>query len=64
MRPRGGPGGRWVAPLQGYVPKELLNGADLSWLIGGVVAGVAYLAGMRGRATAPTKEMMSSAAGS
>lgn len=53
-----------VAALQGYVSKELLNGADLSWLVGGGVAAAAYLIGMRGRATAPTKEMMASAAGS
>jgi NCS1 nucleoside transporter family len=53
-----------VAPLQGFVSKELLNGADLSWLVGGVVAGAAYLIGMRGRAVVPSREMMTPAAGS
>ena len=36
-----------VAPLQGFVSKNLLNGADLSWLVGIVVAGGVYLVGMR-----------------
>ena len=31
----------------------LLSGADLSWLVGLMVAGGAYLAGMRGRAAVP-----------
>jgi len=39
-----------VTPLQGLVSKHLLSGADLSWLVGLVVAGGVYLAGMRGRA--------------
>lgn len=47
-----------VTPLQGYVSKELLNGADLSWLVGIVVAGGVYLLGMRGRATARTPAMV------
>ena len=36
-----------VTPLQGFVSKNLLNGADLSWLVGIVVAGGVYLVGMR-----------------
>jgi NCS1 nucleoside transporter family len=47
-----------VTPLQGFVSKELLNGADLSWLVGIVVAGGVYLFGMRGRATAPVRGMV------
>jgi NCS1 nucleoside transporter family len=47
-----------VTPLQGFVSKELLNGADLSWLVGIVVAGGVYLFGMRGRATAPARGMV------
>jgi purine-cytosine permease-like protein len=46
-----------VTPLQGFVSKNLLNGADLSWLVGIVVAGGVYLVGMRGRAAAPAQEM-------
>ncbi|HEV8421439.1 MAG TPA: cytosine permease [Actinomycetota bacterium] len=42
-----------VTPLQGYVSKHFLSGADLSWLVGLVVAGAVYLLGMRGRAPAP-----------
>ncbi len=42
-----------VTPLQGLVSKHLLSGADLSWLVGLMVAGGAYLAGMRGRAAVP-----------
>jgi len=47
-----------VTPLQGFVSKELLNGADLSWLVGIVVAGGVYLFGMRGRAAAPARGMV------
>jgi NCS1 nucleoside transporter family len=47
-----------VTPLQGFVSKELLNGADLSWLVGIVVAGGLYLLGMRGRATVPARGMV------
>jgi hypothetical protein len=46
-----------VTPLQGFVSKNLLDGADLSWLVGLVVAGAVYLVGMRGRAPAPAQEM-------
>src|SRR5919112_727040 len=45
-----------VTPLQGFVSKNLLSGADLSWLVGLVVAGGIYLVGMRGRALAPAPE--------
>jgi NCS1 nucleoside transporter family len=45
-----------VTPLQGFVSKNLLSGADLSWLVGMVVAGGVYLVGMRGRALAPAPE--------
>jgi len=47
-----------VTPLQGFVSKELLNGADLSWLVGIVVAGGVYLFGMRGRATVTARGMV------
>jgi cytosine/uracil/thiamine/allantoin permease len=46
-----------VTPLQGFVSKNLLSGADLSWLVGMVVAGGGYLVGMRGRAVVPAQEM-------
>jgi cytosine/uracil/thiamine/allantoin permease len=46
-----------VPALQGFVSKNLLEGADLSWLVGIVVAGGVYLVGMRGRAPAPAQEM-------
>jgi NCS1 nucleoside transporter family len=42
-----------VTPLQGLVSKHLLKGADLSWLVGMVVAGGIYIAGMRNKATNP-----------
>jgi NCS1 nucleoside transporter family len=45
-----------VTPLQGYISKHLLKGADLSWLVGMVVAGGVYLFGMRGRMTAPAQD--------
>jgi NCS1 nucleoside transporter family len=41
-----------VTPLQGFISKGPLNGADLSWLVGIVVAGGIYLVGMRGRSAA------------
>ncbi len=50
-----------VWELQGYVSKHLMNGADLSWLVGLVVAGGIYLVGMRNRATAPAAQPMASA---
>ena len=43
-----------VTPLQGYISKHFLEGADLSWLVGMVVAGGVYLIGMRGRAAQGT----------
>ncbi|HKY75140.1 MAG TPA: cytosine permease, partial [Acidimicrobiia bacterium] len=46
-----------VPALQGFVSENLLEGADLSWLVGIVVAGGVYLVGMRGRAPAPAQEM-------
>jgi len=49
-----------VTPLQGYISKNLLNGADLSWLVGLVVAGGIYLVGMRGRVRAPAGELIAS----
>jgi NCS1 nucleoside transporter family len=45
-----------VGPLQGYVSKHFLKGADLSWLVGMVVAGAVYLGGMRGRSTVPAAD--------
>ncbi len=45
-----------VSPLQGYVSKHFLKGADLSWLVGMVVAGAVYLGGMRSRVAAPAPE--------
>jgi purine-cytosine permease-like protein len=46
-----------VTPLQGLISKNLLDGADLSWLVGIVVAGGVYLVGMRGRVTAPAQDL-------
>lgn len=46
-----------VGPLQGTISTHLLNGADLSWLVGIVVAGGVYLIGMRGKAPAPAPEL-------
>jgi NCS1 nucleoside transporter family len=46
-----------VTPLQGLISKHLLNGADLSWLVGLVVAAVVYLVGMQGKVRAPAEEM-------
>jgi NCS1 nucleoside transporter family len=47
-----------VTPLQGLISKHLLNGADLSWLVGLVVAGGIYLIGMQGKVRAPAREEM------
>lgn len=47
-----------VTPLQGYISKNFLSGADLSWLVGMVVAGGIYLVGMRGKMAARTGEVM------
>ena len=51
-----------VSPLQGVVAKGPLNGADLSWLVGLVVAGGIYLIGMQWKVSARTPEMMAPAA--
>jgi NCS1 nucleoside transporter family len=56
-----------VGPLQGYVSKHFLKGADLSWLVGMVVAGAVYLAGMRRRVAvgpAPERPVAAVAGGS
>jgi purine-cytosine permease-like protein len=45
-----------VTPLQGYVSKHFLKGADLSWLVGMAVAAGIYLVGMRGRMAAPAPD--------
>jgi purine-cytosine permease-like protein len=45
-----------VAPLQGLISKHFLEGADLSWLVGMLVAGGIYVAGMRNRATTGAPE--------
>jgi NCS1 nucleoside transporter family len=50
-----------VGPLQGYVSKHFLSGADLSWLVGIVVAGGVYLIGMRGRMRAAVPEVVTAA---
>jgi hypothetical protein len=42
-----------VGPLQGTISTHLLNGADLSWLVGIVVAAGIYLIGMRGKVRVP-----------
>lgn len=42
-----------VPALQGPISTKLLAGADLSWLVGIVVAGVVYLALNRGPVRAP-----------
>ena len=52
-----------VAPLQGLISKNLLEGADLSWLVGMVVAGAIYLIGMQGRVRAQAGAMTPSTAG-
>ncbi len=52
-----------VTPLQGLISKNLLSGADLSWLVGLVVAGAVYLIGMQGKVRAQAAEMMAPAMG-
>jgi cytosine/uracil/thiamine/allantoin permease len=58
-----GLGGGWlfefglVGPLQGYVSTHFLQGADLSWLVGIVVAAGVYLIGMRGKVRVPAPEL-------
>jgi NCS1 nucleoside transporter family len=47
-----------VTPLQGWIAKGPLNGADLSWLVGMVVAGGIYLVGMQGKVSARTPQAM------
>ena len=47
-----------VPPLQGPISTGLLGGADLSWLIGIVVAGAVYLA-FGGRPAVPAKKLFS-----
>lgn len=51
-----------VGPLQGYISRHFLQGADVSWLVGMVVAGGVYLIGMRGRAAASALEVAPAAA--
>jgi NCS1 nucleoside transporter family len=46
-----------VGPLQGTISTHLLDGADLSWLVGIVVAAATYMIGMRGKAPVPTPEL-------
>jgi NCS1 nucleoside transporter family len=52
-----------VTPLQGLISKHLLEGADLSWLVGMVVAGGIYVVGMRGRATTTVPDRVAAVAG-
>lgn len=52
-----------VTPLQGPISKNLLSGADLSWLVGVMVAGAVYLIGMQGKVRAQAAEMMAPAMG-
>ncbi len=47
-----------VTPLQGFIAKGPLNGADLSWFVGMIVAGGIYYTGMRGRAAQPAGSPM------
>jgi len=51
-----------VGPLQGYISRHFLQGADISWLVGIVVAGGVYLIGMRGKAAAWALEVTTAAA--
>ena len=46
--------------LQGPISTKLLGGADLSWLVGIVVAGAAYLVLGRRVAPAPVPQPMGS----
>ena len=50
-----------VPALQGSISTELLSGADLSWLVGIVVAGGVYLAVGRRVAPAPVPQLMGGA---
>jgi len=52
-----------VGPLQGYISTHFLQGADLSWLVGIVVAAGVYLIGMRGRARVAASEQLAPVAG-
>ncbi len=45
-----------VPALQGPIPTKLLSGADLSWLVGIIVAGGVYLAVGRRVAPAPVPQ--------
>lgn len=47
-----------VGPLQGYFSSHFLQGADLSWLVGIVVAAGVYLVGMRGKVREPGAEKL------
>ena len=51
-----------VPQLQGYASVHWLNGADLSWLVGMLVAGGSYLIGMRGRSAVAVAEPSPAAA--
>jgi hypothetical protein len=50
-----------VPALQGPISTKLLSGADLSWLVGIVVAGGVYLAVGRRGAPAPVPQPLGSA---
>jgi purine-cytosine permease-like protein len=52
-----------VGPLQGYISRHFLSGGDLSWLVGIVVAGGIYTAGMWGRVRVPRAPKLAPAAG-
>jgi NCS1 nucleoside transporter family len=52
-----------VGPLQGYISRHFLSGADLSWLVGIVVAAGVYLIGMRGKVRVAGAEELAPAAG-
>lgn len=51
-----------VGALQGPISTHFLDGGDLSWLVGMVLAGGLYLAGMRGRARVPEAETLTAKA--
>jgi NCS1 nucleoside transporter family len=50
-----------VGPLQGLISSKLLQGADLSWLVGMGLAGAVYLASMRGKVREPGAEALAKA---
>jgi NCS1 nucleoside transporter family len=52
-----------VGPLQGTVSTHLLDGADLSWLVGIVLAAGIYLIGMRGKVRVPGAHELTPAVG-